>query len=251
MKVENITEPLNNGETNYYSVMNDGSSSAKTMDEKELFKIKTAPSGIPKFSFMSLEEVEDVDAEGLKVALEKSHEKSSLTKERKLQEVGMRTDGVPVSVCMHELVKEELGNHHQLILCPAHKLELGIHDAFKTVPLNTKCENDSVNIYYFFKRANLKWRLFKRQAVFMGQKLFKYKQPTRTCWVRHQVDALESSIKNLPIFLGFANQQISDPYNQQMKDSKPKLQGLLTINSDITEIIFNTIKVDIWRFCAQ
>ena len=59
MKVKNITEPLNNGETiyNYYSVRNDGSSSAKTMDEKELFLIKNAPSGIPKFSIMSLEEV--------------------------------------------------------------------------------------------------------------------------------------------------------------------------------------------------
>ena len=51
--------------------MNDGSSSTKTMDEKELFLIKTAPSGIPKFSIMSLEEVEDADAEGPKVAFEK------------------------------------------------------------------------------------------------------------------------------------------------------------------------------------
>ena len=194
---------------------------------------------------MSLEEVEDADAECLKVALEKSLEKLYLTKERKLQEIGMCTDGPPVNVRMHELVKEELGDHHQLILCPAHKFELAIHDAFKTVPLNTECENDNVNIYYFFKRANLKWRLFKRQAIFMGQKLFKFKRPTGTRWVEHQVDALESSIKNLPIFLGFTNQQISDPYNQQMKHSKPKLQGLLTDNSDITKIVFNTIKVDI------
>ena len=81
----------------------------------------------------------------------------------------MCTDGAPVNIHMHGLVKDELGNHHQLILFPAHKLELAMHDAFKTVPLNTKCENDSVNIYYFFKRANLKPRLFKRQAIFMGQ----------------------------------------------------------------------------------
>ena len=79
--------------------MNDGSSSAKTMDEKELFLIKTAPSGTPKFSIMSLEEVKDADAEGLKVALEKSLEKLSLTKERKLQEIGMCTDGTPANVC--------------------------------------------------------------------------------------------------------------------------------------------------------
>ena len=120
---------------------------------------------------MSLEEVEDADAEGLKVALEKSLEKLALTKERKLQEIGMCTDGAPMNVRMHELVKEELGDHHQLILCPAHKLELAIHDAFKTVPLNAECENDSVNIYYFFKRANLKWRLLKR-SNFYGTKTF-------------------------------------------------------------------------------
>ena len=88
--------------------MNDGSSSAKTMDEKELFLIKTAPSGIPKFSVMSLEEVEDGDAEGLKVALEKSLEKLSLTKEGKLQEIGMCTDGAPVNVRMYELVKKRI-----------------------------------------------------------------------------------------------------------------------------------------------
>ena len=58
--------------------MNDGSSSAKTMDEKDLFLIKTAPSGIPKFSIMSLEEVQDAYVEGLIVALEKSLEKLSL-----------------------------------------------------------------------------------------------------------------------------------------------------------------------------
>ena len=160
--------------------MNDGSSSAKTMDEKELFFNKNCSLWYFNFSIMNLEEVKDADVEGLKVALQKSLEKLSLTKERKLQEICMCTDGAPVNVRMHELVKEELGDHHQLILCPAHKLELAIHDVFKTVPLNTECKNDSVNTYYFFKRTNLKWRLFKRQAIFMGQKLFKYKQPTGT-----------------------------------------------------------------------
>ena len=40
--MNNITTPLNDGTTRYYSVHNDGSSSAKTMDEKELFIMKTA-----------------------------------------------------------------------------------------------------------------------------------------------------------------------------------------------------------------
>ena len=36
-RIKSITEPLNSGVIKYYSVMNDGSSSTKTMDEKELF----------------------------------------------------------------------------------------------------------------------------------------------------------------------------------------------------------------------
>ena len=62
----NITKPLNDGTIHYYSVHNDGSSSAKTMDEKELFIIKTARKGEVKLSIMSLEEPEEVSAEGLK-----------------------------------------------------------------------------------------------------------------------------------------------------------------------------------------
>ena len=44
-RIKSITEPLNSGTIRYYSVMNDGSSSAKTMDEKELFLMKSAQSG--------------------------------------------------------------------------------------------------------------------------------------------------------------------------------------------------------------
>ena len=64
-----ITEPLNNNAINYYSILNDGSSSAKTTDEKEIFLITTAAKGTPKFEVMSLEEPKSCDAEGLKESL--------------------------------------------------------------------------------------------------------------------------------------------------------------------------------------
>ena len=61
-----VIEPLNNGVKPYYSIHNDGSSSSKTMDEKELFIMKSAPNGIIQFSIMSLEEPEEANAaEGL------------------------------------------------------------------------------------------------------------------------------------------------------------------------------------------
>ena len=88
---------------------------------------------------MCLEVVKDANPEDLKVVLEKSVCKLNLTTERKLQEIGMCSDCAPVNVHLHEMVKAELGDHHQLTLCPAHKLELTRHDAFKTVELNTEC----------------------------------------------------------------------------------------------------------------
>ena len=51
-RIQLITEPLNSGAVRYYSVMNDGSSSAKTLEEKELFLMKTASSGT--FNFFCL-----------------------------------------------------------------------------------------------------------------------------------------------------------------------------------------------------
>ena len=61
IKQKDLTEPLNSKCIHYYSILNDGSSSAKTMDEKELFFIKSAENGIPKISLMSLGEPEECD----------------------------------------------------------------------------------------------------------------------------------------------------------------------------------------------
>ena len=49
-----IAEPSNSIAVNYYSILNDESSSAKTNDEKEIFLIKTGATGVPKFEVMSL-----------------------------------------------------------------------------------------------------------------------------------------------------------------------------------------------------
>ena len=79
----------------------------KLWTKKNFFFNKNCSLWYFNFSVMNLEEVKDADAEGLKVALQMSLEKLSLTKERKLQEIGMCTDGAPVNVRMHELVKED------------------------------------------------------------------------------------------------------------------------------------------------
>ena len=163
-----ITEPLHNGKIRYYSIMNDDSSLAKTLDEKELFLIKIASEGIPKFSIMLLEEPEDANAEGLKVSMEHYLKKLELSITRAEHEIGLGSDGASVNMAQYNLLIAEFGDHYLQVWCPSHWLELAIADAFKHSHLNSVCEKLSQEVYHLFKRAMLRWRLFKRQAIIEG-----------------------------------------------------------------------------------
>ena len=66
----------------------------------------------------------------------------------------MCTDGAPVNAKMHQLIQTELGEHYLLTLCPAHKIELAIKDAFEQLDSNNNCNKGYVNVYYLFKKAN-------------------------------------------------------------------------------------------------
>ena len=70
-----LVEPSNNNTIHYnYGIMNDGSSSAKTVDERELFLIKTVEAGLPRYSVLSLAEVAEATAEGVNGSLKSSFE---------------------------------------------------------------------------------------------------------------------------------------------------------------------------------
>ena len=160
----------------YYSVLFDGSSNGKTNNEKELFLIKTCKKGKPTFNVMSLVEVKHSSAPSLKVTLEESIGKMSFTFDQKSKEVGMCSDGTKVNVAAYNLAKEDLGEHYLLILCPAHKLELAIKDTFKTSNFNENVQKDLNDIFYFCRKANLKWHLMKRQAQFMAFPVRRFKR---------------------------------------------------------------------------
>lgn len=135
---------------------------------------------------------------------------------RNTKEVGMYSDGAAVNVAAHKLVREELGEHYLLILCPVHKFELAIKDAFNVSEFNQNVQKDLNDIYYFFRKANLKWRLMKRQAQFMDLQLRRFKKDTGTRWVEHQAFATSVHLSNLPITAVFFNYQIASPYNTTM-----------------------------------
>ena len=58
-----------------------------------------------------------------------------------------------------------------------------------------------------------------------GKKYYCYKREGGTCWVLHELIAIDVYLKNLPMFIGFLNNEISSPHNATMKKEKPKVEG--------------------------
>ena len=128
------------------------------------------------------------------------------------------------------------------MLCPLHKFELAINDAFGSSLLNNATEKE---VYYFFKKSPLRWRLLKRQSLFMGISLKRYKKRIGTRCVEHRVSALDSHLDNLPILIGFSDQQIRAPHNDTINKLVSTLQGIRKSRANTTSLIFNAVKLDI------
>ena len=155
--MKNFTKLLNSNTLNYYSVLFDGGSSAKCVDEKELFLIKTCEDGLPQFNVMSLEEPKECDAPGIKAAIENSVSKMEFTFQQKSKEITICSYGAAVNRAVYNVLHEEMGDHYLLMICPSHKFELAIHDAFSKSLLNGSTESNYSDAYYFFKKSPLRW----------------------------------------------------------------------------------------------
>ena len=107
MITENIMEPLNSGERRYFSLLSDGSSIAKTMDEKELYVIKTCDKGKPRFDVLALEQPDDAGAKGLKESLDNAVKKANLSIDRKTHETGLGSDRTNTNKVLYKLEKGE------------------------------------------------------------------------------------------------------------------------------------------------
>ena len=124
---------------------------------------------------------------------------------------------------------------------------MAIQDVFELSDLNNHCNMGYVNKFDLFKKANLRWKLFKRQPIFKGIPYIQYKRPSSTHWVEHQCTALNSHINNLPIFVGFCNNQILNAHNPQIKKIVPKLQGYKNDICVTKRVVFEAIKFDVLR----
>ena len=74
--------------------------------------------------------------------------------------------------------------------------------------------------------------------MFMGLPYWKYKRPLGTRLVENQAANLKSHNHNLPILIGFLNQQIATPHNQSIKKIKATLEGMKSEICNVDKIIY-------------
>ena len=156
-RFKKITQPLNENIVNYYSILFDRASSAKCVDKKELFIMKTCVQGKPTFNVMSLQEPDECNADGINEAMKNSINKLNFNFERKSKEIGMCSDGAAVNRAVYNQLVDELGPQYLSMFCLSHKFELALNDAFQISKLNENSENSYTDIHYFFKRPLLHW----------------------------------------------------------------------------------------------
>ena len=155
----------------------------------------------------------------------------------------MGSDGTMVNCSVYNLLHDEFGEQYLCNLCLSHKFELSINDAFGSSVLSNNTEKDDIEIYYFLKKSPLRWHLFKWQSLYMGLDKKHCKRLSGTRWVEHRVAALESHLHNLPILIGFCDQQIKQPHNQTMKKLFRVLEGIRKNIASTKSLHFNSVKL--------
>ena len=199
---ETVVKPLNEDRKLYFSLLYVDSSSAKINDEKELYIIKICRKGVPHCNVLSLQQRDITNAAGLQVALQNSIESAKFTFDRKNREVGIGSDGA----ITNESLKTSVGDHLTFAWCLLHKVQLALHYAFTDSQLETDTQKQLEYKFYVFKKATMKWRLFKRYATILEKTVYCYNRSESTRRVSHQVEALKVHFENLPIMLTFTNE---------------------------------------------
>ena len=63
----------------------------------------------------------------------------------------MCSDAAMVNCSVYNLLRDEFGEQYLCILCPSHKFELSINDAFGSSVLTKNTEKDYIEIHFFKK----------------------------------------------------------------------------------------------------
>ena len=148
----------------FFSILSDGSADSANIEEEVIYFLYLSE-GIPKLTFLSIEDTKNADANGLMeciVSAFKRFDKPEFQKHL----LGLNVDGASVNMGIHgglgALLKVS-SPWLQVIHCFNHRLELAVKDAFKTTTFGKIDEMLNV-MYQLYKTSAKRLRELKRFA---------------------------------------------------------------------------------------
>ena len=105
---EKISEPVNTKKHIYFSTLFDSSSNAKTMDEEEVYVIKSCDMRKPCYNVLALQQAAEADAQGLHNSLKAAVAKVEFNFDRTMRLIGLGSNGTNTNKALYCLEKKRL-----------------------------------------------------------------------------------------------------------------------------------------------
>ena len=229
----------------YISILSDGSTDAAVL-EQEVVMVRYAHDGSPITKLASLVEVSHGNADGIYSAICSGIETlMNKCKPDGLSVVCGNFDGASVMMGSRNGVKTKLLNDHPsalIIHCVAHRLELGILDAVKTVPYLQDFENNMKEIIKLYHYSPKRRRELKEVASNLNEHFRTFADINQVRWVVSKERALKTIQLNLSSLNAHLEHMSVRTENSQ--DERARARGLLDITSNRRFLLWIHIMLD-------
>ena len=182
---------------NYFSVLSDGSTDS-AVTEKETIYILLICEGTPVLKYLSIENVKNADAPGLKSTLEIAINRFGFTHYYdKL--VGLNLDGASVNLGKHNglnvLVPDE-ALWGEVVHCFNHRLELAVKDAFIQSTFYSSINEILSKLYCLYQKSPKRLTQLKELSKATEKSIPKPTKADGTRWIDFKFRAMEKISEN-------------------------------------------------------
>ena len=192
----------------YFSLLIDGSTDSSITEKEQTYVKFVDSNGEVKCHFLSLNNVPDGTAQGLRTGMDKTLTNLDIA-DYKERFVAFCADGASVNMGVHHglvaLLQEDMP-WMVAIHCLNHRLELAAKDAIKNSYM-TDVTDMLMNLYYIYHKSPKRLRELRAVADAMEEKISKPDKAQGTRWVQHKARALQTLINGYLVLVAHIEAQ--------------------------------------------
>lgn len=239
-----LSEKLNNASPRFFSAMADGSTDSGIIEQELLF-VRYLNNGLPVNRFLTVQSVKHANADGILQAIDNGFNYANVIN-WKDGLVGFGADGASVMMGRQNGVLKKIKDdvpHLIEMHCVAHKLELGILDAFKDESILTELKDLLQGIYKHYHYSPKALRELNELAQVLELSVLKPVSLLGTRWTPHLHRGLKVFLHNFAIiYTHFQNTAAQG--NGASAVMQGRARKITTQMSDFKQVLFMHFMLD-------